>query len=124
MPTNRSASSVPYTLHIMQPRHYGEVCPFTRKAIYMNRTSSYPFNSTTPLPALPGQGADQFAPFSPEKLFTVQEAASFLRVEPRTIGKFITDGNRLNKLKASWIGRRWIITAASLREFVDAQVSQ
>lgn len=90
----------------------------------MPRTTRYPFAAPTPLPPIPGQGQDQFKPFSTERLFTMQEAAEYLRVEPRTIGKFITDGSRANKLRASWIGRRWIISESALRAFVDAQVSE
>jgi hypothetical protein len=90
----------------------------------MSRTSSYPFASPVPLPVLSGQGAPQFAPFSAERLFTMQEAAAYLKVEPRTIGKFITDDSRANKLKASWIGRRWIVSESALRTFVDGQVSE
>lgn len=90
----------------------------------MKRTSIYPFDSPTPLPPIPNQGQDQFKPFSAERLYTVPEAAAYLRVENRTIGKFITDESRANKLKASWVGRRWLITESALCEFVDAQTSE
>ena len=87
----------------------------------MNRKSPYPFASPAPLPVIAGQGADAFAPFATERLYTMQEAAEYLRVEPRTIGKFISDESRTNKLKAAWIGRRWIISESNLRAFVDGQ---
>ena len=87
----------------------------------MSRTS--PFAAPTPLPPLPGQGADNFAPFSTERLYTMAEAAEYLRVEPRTIGHFINDA-RPNKLRASWVGRSWLITASALREFIEKQTSK
>lgn len=78
----------------------------------MNRTSSYPFNATTPLPPIPGQGA--------ERLYTVKEVGEYLHVEPRTVGKLISGEDRPNKLRASFIGRRWLVTESALREFVEA----
>ena len=45
----------------------------------MSRKSRYPFASHTPLPVLS-------APSTTERLFTVQEAAEYLRLTPRTIG--------------------------------------
>jgi excisionase family DNA binding protein len=88
----------------------------------MSRT----YSGTTFAALLPGglstlnQGADQFAPFSSERLFTAEEAAAYLRVEPRTLCKFIT-GQRDHKLSASWIGRRWIIKESALLAFIKAQ---
>jgi excisionase family DNA binding protein len=82
--------------------------------------SIYPNSSPTPLPPLPGQGTDNFAPFSSDRLLTTEEAAALLRVEPRTLAKFITS-DRPNRLKASFIGRRWIILESSLRDFVKGQ---
>lgn len=85
----------------------------------MSRT----YSGTTFADLLPGglstlnQGADQFAP---ERLFTAEEAAAYLRVEPRTLCKFIT-GQRDQKLSASWIGRRWIIKESALLAFIKAQ---
>jgi excisionase family DNA binding protein len=64
-------------------------------------------------------GQDQFQPFGSERLFTTEEAAAYLRVEVRTLAKFITS-DRANKLKASWIGRRWIISESALRSFIKA----
>jgi len=100
---------------------HAEVC-LTRKDFTMSRTS--PFASPVPLPILSGQGPDSFAPFATERLYTVQEVASYLRVLPRTVGHFITDNTRDNKLKASFIGRRWIVSESNLRAFVDASVSE
>lgn len=70
------------------------------------------------LPTLP-MGKDNFAPFSTERLFTTEEAAAYLRVGERALAKFIT-GDRANKLKASWIGRRWIISEGNLQAFIGA----
>ncbi len=80
----------------------------------MSRTSIYPFNSPNPLPLLPGQGADAFPPFSAERLLTSDEAAAYLRVEPRTLCRFITTG----KLKASRVGRAYLIAESSLTTFL------
>ena len=76
------------------------------------------FAGLTPggLPTLP-QGRDQFPPFAPERLFDTDEASAYLRVEPRSIGKFIASG----KLGASWIGRRWLVSESNLKSFVDGQ---
>ena len=68
------------------------------------------------LPALP-QGRDQFPPFSPERLYTAKEAATYLKVTERTLYHFITD-ERPNKLKASWVGRQWLVAEGSLRDFI------
>jgi excisionase family DNA binding protein len=74
------------------------------------------------LPALPlitGQGADQFAPFSPERerLFNSMEAAEYLRCTPRTLCSFITAG----KLKASWVGRQYLVSESRLKAFLNSQ---
>jgi excisionase family DNA binding protein len=92
----------------------------------MNRKSSYPSSSPTPLPSIPGQGADQFSAFAAEKLFSLSEVASYLRVEKRTAAKFITDESRTNRLKALWVGRSWLVSESDLRSrsFVDAQKSE
>ncbi|MGA8742979.1 MAG: helix-turn-helix domain-containing protein [Terracidiphilus sp.] len=79
----------------------------------MSRKSRYPFASHTPLPVLS-------APSTTERLFTVQEAAEYLRLTPRTIGRYIGYGYRGIGLKASWIGRRWIISQSNLRAFIAA----
>ncbi|MDR3575048.1 MAG: helix-turn-helix domain-containing protein [Anaerolineaceae bacterium] len=68
------------------------------------------------LPTL-NQGRDQFQPFSTERLYDTEEASAYLRVEPRTIGKFIASG----KLSASWVGRRWLVPESSLSSFVQGQ---
>jgi hypothetical protein len=70
-----------------------------------------------PLPLIAGQGRDNFAPFSAERLYTTDEAASYLKVGPRALAKFIT-GDRPNKLKASWVDRHWLIAESSLRNFI------
>jgi excisionase family DNA binding protein len=88
----------------------------------MSRT----YSSTTFAALIPGglptlnQGSDQFPPFSSECLYTSAEAAAYLRVEPRTIHKFITS-DRTNKLAASWIGRGWLIKESALAAFIKAQ---
>jgi excisionase family DNA binding protein len=66
------------------------------------------------LPSLP-QGPE--FTFNPERLFTSQEASAYLRIEPRTLNKFITTG----KLVGSWIGRRWLVSESSLRAFLKGQ---
>ena len=82
----------------------------------MSRTTIYPSSSPTPLPTL-NMGANQFPPFTPERLYDTDEASAYLRVEPRSIGKFIASG----KLGASWIGRRWLVSESNLRAFVQGQ---
>jgi len=77
----------------------------------MFRTS--PFDPPTSLPPLP-------AALTTERLLNTAEAAAYLRVQKRTIGKFIAS----NRLKASWVGRSWLIPESALRSFVDAQASQ
>jgi excisionase family DNA binding protein len=64
------------------------------------------------------QGADNFAPFSSDRLLTAEEASAYLHIQPRTLSKLIT-GGRANKLKASFVGRRWLVTESSLREFIQ-----
>jgi excisionase family DNA binding protein len=66
------------------------------------------------LPSLP-QG--QEFTFNPERLYTSEEAAAYLRVEPRTLCKFITSG----KLKASWVGRAYLVEESSLKTFLKSQ---
>jgi excisionase family DNA binding protein len=82
----------------------------------MKRTNCCTYSTLPPLPSLT-MGADQFAPFASERLFTAEEAAEYLKVEVRTLCKFITS-DRANKLKASWVGRRWLITESALRNFL------
>jgi excisionase family DNA binding protein len=67
------------------------------------------------LPSLPGQGAE--FKFTSERLFTSDEAAAYLRVEPRTACLFITSG----KLKASKVGRAYLITESALNVFLKEQ---
>jgi excisionase family DNA binding protein len=82
----------------------------------MSRTSSFPYNSPNPLPALPGQ---EFQPFPPERLYDSREAAQYLRCKPRSIGKFINAG----KLRASLVGRQFLISESNLKSFLEAQDS-
>lgn len=82
----------------------------------MNRNNTRSYSTLPPLPTLP-MGADNFAPF--ERLFDSEEAAKYLRVEPRTVCLYITRDSS-PKLKASRIGKRWIVTESNLRAFVKA----
>lgn len=84
----------------------------------MPRSSSYPLSSPSQLPLLQGQGPDNFKPFSMEPLLTAEEAAAYLKVTERTVYQFIT-GDRPNKLRAAWVGRRWLITETALRDFIS-----
>jgi excisionase family DNA binding protein len=80
------------------------------------------FTKLPPIPVIKDQGVDPFPAFvAVERLFNTAEAAAYLRVQKRTIGKFIA----AKRLKASWVGRSWLIPESALRSFVDvAQVSQ
>jgi excisionase family DNA binding protein len=82
-----------------------------------------PFSSPVNLPPLP-MGADQFPSFSPERLFTLEEAAQYLRCTARTVSHFITDESRANKLAASWVGRQWLIRESALENFIAGQESE
>jgi excisionase family DNA binding protein len=77
-------------------------------------------DSETTGPKTLTMGAPQFPPFSANRLFTAAEAGAYLKVEPRTLCKFIT-GEREHKLKASFVGRQWLISEAALLDFVSAQ---
>ena len=84
----------------------------------MTRTTADIFNNTFPVGKQPlSQGADQFKPFATERLFDTDEASAYLRVAPRSVGKFIASG----KLVGSFVGRRWLVSESNLRAFVDGQ---
>lgn len=48
------------------------------------------------------------------EVYTVQEVAEKLKVDPETIRRYINDG----KLKASKLGNRYRITDVQIREFL------
>jgi excisionase family DNA binding protein len=50
---------------------------------------------------------------------TAQEVAKLLYVEPRQVGKYIDAG-----LKASRVGKRWLIDRADLDAFVRSRVTK
>lgn len=84
------------------------------KGLQMNHTSAYPFNSSVPLPTLP-QGADAFQPFEPEQWLTVEEVAAQTRVGKAGILTFIKSG----ELKASFLGRKYLVSRSDLQQFVS-----
>lgn len=48
------------------------------------------------------------------RLYDIKEVAEYLKLSTRTVQQYIKDG----KLKAKKIGKKWIITEDTLREFV------
>jgi excisionase family DNA binding protein len=52
-------------------------------------------------------------------LYDSREAAQYLRCKPRSIGKFINAG----KLRASLVGRQFLISESNLKSFLEAQDS-
>lgn len=66
----------------------------------------------TTAPSIP-KSEKQIAPI---KVYTMQEAASLLKVKPRTVSNYIKSG----RLKASKSGGEWRITLKALKEFVGA----
>jgi excisionase family DNA binding protein len=84
----------------------------------MSRTNCCSYSTLPPLPTL-AMGANQFPPFTADRLFTVPEAAAYLKVGTRTLCNFITK-EREHKLQASWVGRQYLITEAALKAFVKA----
>ena len=50
-----------------------------------------------------------------ERLFLVEEAAEYLRVNPQTVRRWVREG----KLKALWSGRQLVFTEKALREFLE-----
>ena len=51
-------------------------------------------------------------------VFTVEEAANYLKVEStRVVAGWVKEG----KLKGKKVGRRWLITRAALKEFVNPE---
>jgi len=50
------------------------------------------------------------------KIYTVKEAAKILKVNPKTVRKYINDG----KLEASKLGNRFRIKEGDLENFFDA----
>lgn len=48
------------------------------------------------------------------KLYDIKQVAEYLQVSTRTINTYIKTG----KLKAKKIGKKWIITEDTLREFI------
>lgn len=88
----------------------------------MSKTKIYPYGSPTPLPTIQGQGYNNFPSFpAAPVLFTVAEVAARLHVSRHTALNFITDETRANRLKASWVGRRWLVTEESIQNFLEAQ---
>jgi excisionase family DNA binding protein len=74
------------------------------------------------LPKLPGQGADSFPAFSPEKpviekLYTVPEVAQYLRIGPRPVYAAIQEG----RLVSSWVGRSHLVSESNLAAYVKVQ---
>ena len=80
----------------------------------MSRTSIYPYASPVPLPIIQGQGADAFPAFEPSEWLDTEEAARVLRVSKASICIFVKSG----ELKASFLGRRYLISRAAISEFV------
>jgi excisionase family DNA binding protein len=75
------------------------------------------FCKLPPLPKLRGQGADIFPPFSPVRWLTCEEAAPILRMSSeRGLYKYIKAG----RLKASWVGRQWLISEIDLQTFIQS----
>ena len=50
-----------------------------------------------------------------ERLFLVEEAAEYLRVNPQTVRRWVREG----KLKALWSGRQLVFTEKALGEFLE-----
>jgi excisionase family DNA binding protein len=50
-----------------------------------------------------------------ETLYTVEEAARFLRVNPPTVRRWVKEG----KLRASWAGQRLVFTEGELKDFLQ-----
>jgi excisionase family DNA binding protein len=66
------------------------------------------------LPSLP-QGPE--FTFKPETWLTTPEAAAFLKCGVRTVCNFIARG----QLKASFIGRQWLLSQRNIEAFIKAQ---
>lgn len=80
-----------------------------------NRRKSGASDPVTPAPS---SGADPEADRKPAKnvlrVYTMQEAADLLRVQPRTVSNYIKSG----RLKAAKAGGEWRITLDALKDFV------
>ena len=69
------------------------------------------------LPSLPQGPTFEFVP---EKWLTSSEAAEFLHVGERAVGKYVGSG----QLKASWVGRRWLIALRDAEAFIRSKAQQ
>ena len=52
------------------------------------------------------------------KTYTVNEAETILKVKNKTIRSYIKDG----KLKASKIGKRWVIRHEDIEKFINGSI--
>lgn len=55
-----------------------------------------------------------------EKVYTIKEAAEYLRVTERAMYDFIKDG----RLKAAKVGRVWRIRQSWIYDFLEKQISK
>lgn len=51
------------------------------------------------------------------KVYTLDEIETLLKVTRRTLYRYIKEG----KLKANKIGKKWIITEQSLKDFIEGK---